>query len=67
MKGVIVYLTNMNPTCKGIVVNYGSHLFMMCMKTTKCPPVAALPLHVFFLSLINDLLSSLVVLIAFVF
>ena len=42
-----VYLTIMNPTCKGIVVNYGSQLFMMCMKTTKCPPVAALPLHFF--------------------
>ena len=51
VKGVIVYLTIMNPTCKGIIVNYGSHLFMMCMKTTKCPPVAALPLHVF--SVIN--------------
>ena len=47
VKGVIVYLTIMKPTCKGIVVNYGSHLFMMCMKTTKCPPVAALSLHVF--------------------
>ena len=51
VKGVIVYSTIMNPTCKGIVVNYGSHLFMMCMKNTKCPPVAALPLHVF--SVIN--------------
>ena len=51
VKGVIVYLTIMNPICKGIVVNDGSHLFMMCMKITKCPPVAALPLHVF--SVIN--------------
>ena len=43
VKGVIVYLTIMNPTCKGIVVSYGSHLFVMCMKNTECSPVEALP------------------------
>ena len=45
VKGVIVYLTIMNPTCKGIVVSYGSHSFIMCMENTKSPPVAALLLQ----------------------
>ena len=43
----VVYLVIMNPKCKGVVVRYSSHLFIMFMKNTKCPSVAALPVHVF--------------------
>ena len=47
VKGAFVYLASMNPACKSIVVSYGSHVFIMCMKSTKYPRVAALPSHVF--------------------